>query len=482
MALNPPPQNTYEENRSLYFCTFLNPDKNDRMFLLARSVTLLLGVGVGWLLFLATRSFGPLAAFFALFLWAFDPTFLAWSTLVKADVPAAFFTLASTLLFLKSRHSPHPGGYSFLTGILMGMTVMTKLSCIFLIPAFMVIEFFPKIPFSNLWRRWVFLLAGLLSLIYLLYAPGFFHYGPTWTPFHELIRLFPTPYYVDKEYFPIFFLGHIRKPLGVIYYATVFFLKSTLPFLILFLLGAFLLIARKIRIEPWAWILPLFLILPLLIFSAGSLRYLLPAQVFLIMVSAFSAKWLWDLPKFYGMYVFRYFVLCLLLAHGLSVGLSYPRHISYFNDAVPRNRRMHLLGDSEFDVGQDWKRFAKIAGENGWKHIKIASDSTTNPSLYGVTWSRWTEKDLPGPQSGWVYVTSTAFLQSAPIAYPQTYPIAMSWVRKLPPTLMVGDTLILHVIPGNLLGNDDSPVLNSFPFLLITPPRPSSKPHEKSSP
>jgi hypothetical protein len=213
----------------------------------------------------------------------------------------------------------------------------------------------------------------------------------------------------------------------------------------------------------------------------ASHRYLLPAQIFLIVISAHSAGWLWKRPAIGSIRVFRYLVILLLLAHGLSVALSFPRHISYFNDAVPNSRRMHLLADYDFDIGQDFKRLARTAERLGWKHIKLATESMTDPSIYGIHWKPWSKRDLDGPQPGWTYVTSVAFLQAAPFYYPQTYPIAMSWVRRLPPTMMVGDTLLIHEIPGTIVSPDNSPSLDSVPYFRMDPQSAVSIKHHGSS-
>jgi hypothetical protein len=332
--------------------------------------------------------------------------------------------------------------------MLLGMAATTKMSCITLFPAWLILEFTIQRPYQNICRRWFYILLGFSIWLCFIYTPGFFQYPFPWNPFHELLLHFrlTTPYF--DNFYPPFLFGKASNHGLWFYYPVAFFLKSTLPFSALFLLGVVLLLARKIRTESYVWLFPIFLIVPMTTFSWGSLRYLLPAQPFLIMIAAFSAQWLWNRPPVGQIKIFRYAAILLLTAHVLSVAASFPRHLSYFNDAIPRNRRIHLLGGSEFDCGQDYKRLAKTAEKNGWKHIKLASESMTDPSVYGISWNRWTQQDLDGPQSGWVYVTSAAFLQSAPYAYPQTYPIAMSWVRKLTPTLMVGDTLIVHEIPG----------------------------------
>ena len=469
LNLKSPPKGLDEENRAHVFCFLLNRNQMEKMFFLGRSVSLILGVSIGLLLFLGTRSFGPIVTFFALSLWAFDPTILAWAPTVKTDVPAVFFAYAAAFFFIKSRRSPHIG-WSLLSGVILGMAATTKMSCFSLFPACLILEFTTRRPYQNLWRRWFLILLGFSVWLGLLYAPGFFQYPFPWTPFHELLERFRLSASYFGHVYPPFLFGQVSNHGLWFYYLVAFFLKSTITFSALLLLGIGLLLARKIRTEAYVWLFPIFLVVPMATFTWGSLRYLLPAQPFLILIAAFSAQWLWNRPPIGQIKIFRYVAVFLLVAHVLSVAASFPRHLSYFNDAIPQNRRIHLLGGSEFDCGQDYKRLAKTAEQNGWKHIKLASESMTDPSVYGILWNRWTQKDLEGPQSGWVYVTSAAFLQSAPSVYPQTYPIAMSWVRHLAPTRMVGDTLIIHEMPGEISKKDETPLLNSMPYFNYPDP------------
>lgn len=467
MRLHPPPTGMDEENRAYVFCYLFNRDHVDEMFRWARGVTLLLGVLLGWLLFLAARSLGPHAPVFALSLWALDPTVLAWGPVIKADLPSAAFALLSVLLFLRVQRSTGPGP-SFLAGVALGAAITVKLNLLCLCPALLLLELLDRSSWREVARRWSFLALGAMAWILVLYSPGFFRYGATWDPFLEYAARFRFPV-LHRDHFGGYLLnGHMSRHGLWLFYLAAVFLKSNLPFLLLLLAGMVGAATLRLGIPRWVWIPTLVLSIPLFFVQQGSLRYLLGAQPFLILLAALTAQWLWGLgpPR-----IVRGALILLFLWDAGSVLSSFPGHFAYFNELVPRDRRMHLLGENEFDVGQDYKRLAKAAREGGWTHLKLASESMTDPALYGLRWSHWTPRDLAGPQSGWVYVTSAAFLQEAPFSYPSTYPIAMSWVRHTAPTTLVGDTLLVHVIPGVVQDKEDGPELDSMPYFKLGAPR-----------
>jgi hypothetical protein len=267
-----------------------------------------------------------------------------------------------------------------------------------------------------------------------------------------------------------FFMGHDRDIPNALYLACAYFLKSPLPFLLLLGIGFALLLFRRIKDTESLWVFPLFLFVELGFATSESVRYLLPAEPFLILLATQAAVWFYNLTAFSSRRFRLGVILLLLFGQALSVGLSFPHHLGYFNELTQPENRKHRLGGYDLDVGQDLKRLTQTARQKGWTSIKLADVGTTDPSLYGLRWERWTEKDLERPQPGWVYVTTVSFLQGAPMYYPQTYPIAMSWLRRLPPSGTIGDTLIYHVIPGVPSGPDRSKALDSVPYLRIHSP------------
>ncbi|HVM32172.1 MAG TPA: hypothetical protein VMU88_03495, partial [bacterium] len=183
---------------------------------------------------------------------------------------------------------------------------------------------------------------------------------------------------------------------------------------------------------------------------------------FCFLAAARAGEWMWHRrPK--KSLVFPALLAGLLAFQALSVGLCFPSQISYFNELVPRDRKIYWLGDSNLDIGQDTQRLAREAKRRGWTHVKLAYMGIADPAWYGMDWQPWTQKDLKGPQAGWVYAINAEFIQMGP-AYDSTAPaILNSWIHQAPPSGRVGDTWLYYEVPGTP-GADASPQIHSAPY------------------
>lgn len=151
----------------------------------------------------------------------------------------------------------------------------------------------------------------------------------------------------------------------------------------------------------------------------------------------------------------------MLLWHGASALASAPHMISYFNDLVSWPCKIYFLGDSNLDMGQDLKRLAGTAQQRHWGRVKLAQfGGAIDPSVYGMRWDYWTQKDQARPQPGQVYAVNLLIIQLGPEFSPQWTPIAQSWVISTPPTGQVGDTWIYFEVPGKPIP-DSSPAIPS---------------------
>lgn len=459
----------FVENRAYQFFYVLNPDKIDAMIAGPRWVTLIFGLGIGFLVFLMLRRQALFLLLAALSLWAFEPALLASAPLAKTDVPAAFFFFASVLVFRWCRAK---GGWpQFLAGLVMGAAVCSKLSSLSLLPALLAMDVLEaggsgnfRRNFPALSKRWGFILLGLSAFIYLAFLPGTLRLPEHGSPFgYFILKLREIAWYAGHPC-ANFFLGEGTFQRHLSYFPVAFVLKSTIPFLFLLAVGVGAGMKGRIHWESWQWLPPLFLLASLLKAPNLGIRYFLPAYPFLILMAAGGADWLWRVQKDKGWSPLRILVLGLLFWHAFSVAVQWPRHISYFNDAVSAGQKKHLLGDYNLDVGQDHKRLVERARERGWKNVKLAYVGMTDPYYYGLRWVPWTQRDLRGPQPGFTYVIDVGFLQEAPLAYPQTMPIVQSWIRNAPPTGQVGDTWLYYEFEGPLPRKDPSSPINSVPY------------------
>ncbi|HMD70204.1 MAG TPA: phospholipid carrier-dependent glycosyltransferase [Bryobacteraceae bacterium] len=106
----------------------------DRVLFWARLPMILLGGLLGALIFILGRQLaGQRAALFALFLYAFDPTLIAHSSLVTTDVGMAAFTVL--FLFTLWRYVQAPGRLRLLgCGLALGAALASKFSALALLP------------------------------------------------------------------------------------------------------------------------------------------------------------------------------------------------------------------------------------------------------------------------------------------------------------------------------------------------------------
>ncbi len=454
--------------RGYQFLSIQNKDQFEDIVRRSRFVTFLFGLGIGLLLFFQTRQNSPVVYLSALTLWTFEPTLLAFSTQCGSDVPAAFFFLAAVLAFQKKLESQSLK-WSLYSGALLGMAVCSKLSTFFLIPVFILLEvlhFFQTESFKRsvrdfkIIKSWLWGSLAFTLFIFIVYLPGTLLEKNHWMPITYFWLNFATAIDIFSFHQPTYFMGEASRLNHWFYFPLAFALKSTLPFLIL-TLGVIVNGVRKKDYPAWLWLPPFIFFLLILPVQNLGVRYLLPLYPFLILMACLLAGKLWKWKPSQGNQIGKITVIGLLLWHSASVLASAPNMISYYNDLVSWKKKVYYLGDSNMDIGQDVKRLAETAKKRNWKNIKLAQfGGSVEPSLYGMDWNRWTQKDLANPQPGTVYAINVLLFQLGPIFVPGLIPIARGWASTTEPTGRVGDTWIYFEMPGNPI-KDQSPALES---------------------
>ncbi len=447
-------------DRAYKFCFRDNLGQLGALTFLGRLSSLLLGSGLGFLLFKMTRA-EPLPVLgAALGLWAFDPTFSAFSALAIADVPLAFFFLAALLAFTRAQEG-NSWKSPLAAGVLSGMAVTCKFSGLVLLPVFLVLDFSlffsrpsrPGLsPSANgqgvsgrsFIKRWLGGLVGFGLWVFLAYLPGTLCLPDHLFPFHYFWNGFQEMAHYQGH--PVYFMGQVARTNHWAYFPTALMLKTPLPFLILLAAGFILMVSRKIRLPLWQW-------MPGVVFFAAMIptqdlgvRYLLPAYPFFMIVASKAFGWLWE--KTGEKQLWKTALAGLGIFQAASVGLNFPHAISYFNELVTPERKFFWLGDSNLDISQDLKRLAETARQKGWGKLKLAYLGGVDPSAYGLSWQPWREGDLVKPRPGEVYAVNASFFQLAPAFYPSTLSIATDWLSQEAPTGRINDTWYYFEIPG----------------------------------
>src|SRR5262249_18697833 len=104
----------------------------DRLLFWARVPTILVTLGLGLALARWTRSeFGAAAGLFALTLFAFDPSVIAYGRYAKNDMVVTFWSFLATIVWAGYLRRERRGTL-IASGVLLGLAIGTKFSAVFL--------------------------------------------------------------------------------------------------------------------------------------------------------------------------------------------------------------------------------------------------------------------------------------------------------------------------------------------------------------
>jgi len=339
--------------------------------------TLLLGVLVHrW----GREVLGEAGGLGALWLYAFNPSFLAHGNKVTSDVPAAFFTVASLYLFWKLGRRPHAATFVACAVATTG-ALLSKYTSLLLFPVFALLWLLKWLgrPREGESRRRDALkaltaAAGFVLLVLLLVNAAYLFKGSfrSWADYAweseafrarnlEGIRL-PLPrVFVQGLDYSSYLQEHVDVGRGLNYvlgqlstrgvwyaFPLMILLKTPLSFFVLLGLAV---AARRGEPRPdrWTWLV---LILPfvavvacfsLLATAQLGIRYLLPGLPTLILCGARGVS--------FGTTQRRRLVVIALLGWYAASTLSYhPHYVAYFNELIGRRVNAYrFLADSNLD-------------------------------------------------------------------------------------------------------------------------------------
>lgn len=166
------------------------------------------------------------------------------------------------------------------------------------------------------------------------------------------------------------------------YFPVAFAIKTPVAILLLSLAGAALYL-RQWKTLPQTG---LFLLLPVVVVMGAAmqshlnigLRHILPVYPFALLLAGKALAEL--LPR-----ARRAAVIGLLGLAALEVAPAYPHYLAFFNSFVggPRNGHKYLV-DSNLDWGQDLKGLKRWMDKTGLQHINLSYFGTADPGYYGI--------------------------------------------------------------------------------------------------
>lgn len=470
-----------------------NSGRIDLIMFLARFPSMLLGIGIGVLIYLwSKRMYGPTAGLFGLVLYCFNPNFLAHSHYATPDIALAFFfllTLYSLYYYLISKRR------FYLVIILLSFSAaqLVKNSAIYLFPiVLMIILFANKINRPNLIRL-IKIGIGLILVSWLSINVfyGFHGLGQSayWFLTHDqafinspysinqVEKLIPThlpivgpiAQYVFRE-MPLFISYDYIKTIGWVlfrsqngqlaylfgnyslhgwwyYYPVILLIKNTPLFLSLFFCSFLLHFSKKHHVNKYEL---LFFLLPsmgmlLLTMKSGidtgirQVLFIIPLLI--IFTSRIISQLKARLP--------RIIILLLLLIQGFYVYLSFPNFISYFNVFAGKQNSKHLVAsDSNIDWGQDVKKLSHYLKINNIKDIKMNLFGVMTTQLYGVLYQpygpSWIKEDNKTdecePLSKGLFAISATQITGVYLYNHQCF----SWLNNKTPTKVIGSSIYIY--------------------------------------
>jgi hypothetical protein len=376
----------------------------DGMVHAGRVMAALTGALLGLLLFVwGKQLFGEAAGWIALFLFAFDPNFVA-GAIPTLDLPLAFtVTLAMYCLW---RYLRRPTALTvILAGLALGFALATKFLSVMLLPAFFLILLVYPTSHSLVTRHSLllkrFLAFGFMLLVawFVLWATYLFQFGPVSgagvpVPAPQYFESFSGMFLKSSEGRANYLLGQVSTTGWWYYFIAAFLLKTPLPTMLAIL---FALVRWPWRRE---WRASSILYLPALFFFVSAsisnlqlgYRYLLPVLPFLFLmagrvVSAIPSETRNLAARGKQAAARLEIIISVALAVWLVVGafVTFPNHLSYFNElAGGPNNGYRYLTDSNVDWGQDLPALKNWIDRRQPDQLQLSFFGAAYPDRYGV--------------------------------------------------------------------------------------------------
>ncbi len=402
----------------------------DRLLYRARFMIVLLGVGLGILLYCWAREWlGFWPAVFALALYTLEPNILAHSSLVTTDMGLACFIFGAA--YFSWRLAREWSIFNLLglslCVVLAQTSKLTAIPMLGIVCALLLVRALdcrpwpcrlsPRLQLSSRGARSVAALCAIVFMLVISYAGIWAAYGFRYCPDpagKEQFHFDTEPYVIDRAPDLIHWLAWVDRAhllpnayvQGLLfidanaqqrgaflagqfsavgwwyYYPVAFLLKTPLSLLVGLAVG----IAFAVLKWRTQWRDNMYTLLVPLIFFVGAmttqinigLRYVLLVYPFAILVAARAAYEFIERDR-------RWVPIVLVAVAALELATAYPHCLAFFNGLAggPRNGYKYLV-DSNLDWGQDLKGLKRWMDKNRVQQINLSYFGTADPAYYGI--------------------------------------------------------------------------------------------------
>ena len=397
---------------------FLYQDNDaDRLLMRTRFMMVLLGVGLGVLLFVWAREWlGFWPAVVALTLFTFEPNILAHSSLVTTDIGFTCFMFGTLYFIWRMSREPAAGNVAGLV-VFFALAAVSKYSAIVLAPIVVVLLA------AAVWRGRLTAAAaaGTIALITVAaWLAIWAVYGFRWAPetagqwvyafqndafvqqaepglmrvvaWIDSLHLLPNAYSQGflfgqaKSVRPEFFAGEFGQHGWWSYFPVAIAIKTPIAFLALAAIGAVVAIARRRGLDGFG-VFCVIAPLTLFLFAAMTstlnigVRHVLPIYPLMMLLAGVAAREALTARAT----LWRGALVAVVAAGVLETARVYPDNLTFFNALAggPSGGGAYLT-DSNLDWGQDLKPLKRWMDANQVSHINLAYFGTASPVYYGI--------------------------------------------------------------------------------------------------
>lgn len=419
---------------------------------LTRPLNMLLGIALGFMVWLTTRRFfSEGAANLALAFFCFSPECIAHFSLATTDGAGTLFLFLGAWQLIRWRQRPD-WLRTVQLGLVMGGMVLSKF---YNGPAVLVIVVIVLLSARH-WNparwRWKMALAASAVAFVTVWAGYFFHVSrldidnghmvasfPNREPIVKDLRwkgslhlLIPAGEMVDgvramaiqnHRGRPTWFMGKLYPKGGTrAYYPTAILLKWPTVVLLCAFASLVLGVFRKLELN---WEFAVLMLFPVIHFGLAlsspyniGVRHVLPVYPFVVVL----AGAIWEALRPH-----RYALALALLAVLLNAAdtLRYaPNYLAHFNVFVGRDEGWHLLSDSNLDWGQGLLALRDYQRRHPDETLHLAYFGGVDPAVYGI---RYLPLQSGTPVKGTVVISTSRM-----IGHTLDDPLGVRWRREHP--------------------------------------------------